>query len=63
MKQPKKSKLDWATILNTIPANNYIFQNIPYKEQIKQAAKLLQEAEWILIGAGAGISTAAGLTL
>lgn len=36
--------------------------NISYKEQIKNAAKLITESEILLIGAGAGISTAAGLT-
>ena len=32
-----------------------------YEEQIEQAATLLNGAEIILIGAGAGVSTAAGL--
>lgn len=62
MNQLQKSKRNWITILNAIPTNDYIFQNIPYKEQVKQAAQLIQEAEIVLIGAGAGISTAAGLS-
>ena len=32
-------------------------------EKIKKAAKYIKEADYILIGAGAGLSTAAGLTL
>lgn len=36
-------------------------QDIPYKEQIEQASALIKEADMILIGAGAGASTAAGL--
>lgn len=44
------------------PAIDYIFQDTPYEEQISEAARVLEEAEYILIGAGAGLSTAAGLT-
>lgn len=62
MNQHQEQKTTDTTILNEIPANNYIFQNTSYKEQIKRAATLIKEAEYILIGAGAGISTAAGLT-
>lgn len=36
--------------------------NISYKEQIKNAANLIKKSEILLIGAGAGTSTAAGLT-
>ena len=39
---------------------DYIFQTEPYEEQIKKAAKLIREADYILVGRGAGISTAAG---
>lgn len=49
--------------LSGIPARDYIFQQTPYVEQIRQAAKLIEEADYILIGAGAGLSTAAGLTM
>lgn len=41
---------------------NYIFQDIPYEAQIKHAAKLIKDADIVLIGAGAGASAAAGLT-
>lgn len=45
-----------------VPASDYIFQKTPYTEQIQLAAKAIEEAECILIGAGAGLSAAAGLT-
>ena len=46
--------------MSGVPARDYIFQTEPYEEQIKKAAKLIQEADYILFGLGAGISTAAG---
>lgn len=42
--------------------SDYIFQDIPYEEQLERAAALIEEADMVLIGAGAGTSTAAGLT-
>lgn len=54
--------MTFQDFLSGIPARDYIFQNIPYAEQIQSAAKAIKEAEYILIGAGAGLSAAAGLT-
>ena len=54
--------MDWTQFLCGIPAGDYVFQQEPYEEQIRAAARYLQEAEHVLIGAGAGLSTAAGLT-
>lgn len=48
--------------LSGVPARDYVFQKMPYMEQILLAAKAIEEAEYILIGAGAGLSAAAGLT-
>lgn len=48
--------------LSGIPAGDYVFQKTPYMEQIQSAAEVVEEAEYILIGAGAGLSAAAGLT-
>lgn len=45
-----------------VPAKDYIFQHTPYEEQIANAAKAIKTAQYILIGAGAGLSAAAGLT-
>lgn len=38
-----------------------MFQKDAYEDQIKNAAKLLKDADAVIIGAGAGASTAAGL--
>ncbi|MDE6026216.1 MAG: Sir2 silent information regulator family NAD-dependent deacetylase [Lachnospiraceae bacterium] len=61
MKQSQKKKIEWTQFLSSVPAGDYIFQNIPYEEQIERASGSIKNAEIILIGAGAGASTAAGL--
>lgn len=61
MKQSRKRKIDWSQFLSGVPAGDYIFQDTPYEEQMEQASALIKEADMILIGAGAGASTAAGL--
>lgn len=58
----RSKKVDWAQFLCGIPARDYVFQQEPYEEQIQMAARCLEEAEYVLIGAGAGLSAAAGLT-
>lgn len=35
MKKICKEKADWTQFLSGVPARDYIFQNIPYEEQIK----------------------------
>lgn len=62
MKQHQTRRVRLAQFLSGVPAREYIFQNIPYGVQIRQASVWIREAETILIGAGAGASTAAGLT-
>ena len=62
MKQWKKGKIDWSQFLSGVPAGDYMFQDIPYEEQVEHASALIKEADMILIGAGAGASAAAGLT-
>lgn len=57
-----RKKMTFQKILSGVPAKDYIFQNTPYEEQIIDAAKAIEKAEYILIGAGAGLSAAAGLT-
>lgn len=59
----RKSNITFQTFLSGMPSRDYVFQQTPYEEQIRQAAKMLKEADYILIGAGAGLSTAAGLTM
>lgn len=58
----KQEKVDFTKFLSGIPANDYIFQQMPYKDQVEYAAKMIAKADAILIGAGAGLSTAAGLS-
>lgn len=54
--------MTFQQFLSGTPSEDYIFQDTPYEEQIKQAAKAMKAAEYILIGAGAGLSAAAGMT-
>lgn len=58
----RKQKMTFQNFLSGIPAGDYIFQKTPYEEQIHAAAGAMEEADHILIGAGAGLSAAAGLT-
>ena len=55
-----KKKISFSDFLSDEYANDYIIQNIPYEQQIKRAAKCIQEADYVLLGAGAGMSAAAG---
>ena len=55
-------KVDFNRFLSGIPAGDYGFQNETYEEQVQTAVGLLSEADAIVIGAGAGLSAAAGLT-
>lgn len=62
MKVTDKRKTDWTQFLSGVPAKDYIVQNTPYEQQIRKAVGTIKEADIVLIGAGAGASTAAGLT-
>ena len=53
-------KITFERFLSGMPARDYVFQSTSYDEQIKQAAEMIREAEYCLIGAGAGLSAAAG---
>ena len=55
-----KKKTRLADFLSADYARDYINQPTPYAEQIGRAAELIGEAEYVLLGAGAGMSTAAG---
>lgn len=56
-----KKKVTFNEFLSGTPARDYVFQDIPYEEQIKMAGRMINEADYCLIGAGAGTSTAAGV--
>ena len=47
-------KITFQTFLSGTPARDYIFQKTPYEEQIMQAADMIQKADYVLMGAGAG---------
>ena len=55
-----KKKMRFSDFLSGEYARDYIDQDVPYTEQIERAAELIREADFVLIGAGAGMSTAAG---
>ena len=54
-------KITFQNFLSGVPANDYMFQKIPYEEQLEKAAQMIKEADYVLMGAGAGLSTAAGV--
>lgn len=56
-----RKKVDFSRFLSGIPARDYIFQKVSYEEQIRRAAELLKDGDAVIVGAGAGLSTAAGL--
>lgn len=62
LEKNENKKMNLLHFLSSIPANDYVFQKEAYESQIKRAAKMIKEADYILIGAGAGFSAAAGLT-
>lgn len=53
-------KITFESFLCGIPARDYIHQDAAYERQISDAAKMIRDADYVLIGAGAGLSTAAG---
>lgn len=54
-------KITFQTFLSGTPARDYIFQKTPTKNaMIMQAARHDTKADYVLMGAGAGLSTAAG---
>lgn len=57
----RNSNVDWSEFLCGTPARDYVFQKDTYEEQIEKSAELIQNADAVIIGAGAGASTAAGL--
>lgn len=52
--------ITFESFLCGVAARDYIYQDRSYEDQIKDAAKMIQDADYVLIGAGAGMSTAAG---
>lgn len=59
IKFPEK-KITFESFLCGMPARDYRNQDTNYEEQIRLAAKMIREADYVLLGTGAGMSTAAG---
>ena len=53
-------KMTFEQFLSADYARSYIQQDRPYDEQIRRAADMIRHADHILLGAGSGMSTAAG---
>ena len=52
-------KITFESFLYGMPSRDYIHQQADYDTQIQAAARKLKQADYVLIGAGAGMSTAA----
>lgn len=55
-----KKRMTFQSFLSGTPAKDYIFQDEEYDRQIDQAVGMIRDADYVLAGAGAGLSTAAG---
>lgn len=55
-----KRRITFESFLCGTPARDYVYQSVPYEMQIQQAAQAIADADCVLIGAGAGMSAAAG---
>ena len=60
IKLRQKKKMTFQSFLSGNPAGDYIFQSEEYDRQIERAAGMLRDADYVLVGAGAGLSIAAG---
>ena len=60
-KKIRKGHADWRNFLCSTPARDYVFQKDAYEDQVDRAAKNIRNTDCVIIGAGAGASTAAGI--
>jgi len=60
MESSSTDKITFGSFLSGIPARDYVMQMMPYEDQIARAVQMIKEADYVLIGAGAGMSAAAG---
>ena len=60
-KKIRKGHADWRNFLCSTPARDYVFQKDAYEDQIDRTAENIRNADCVIIGAGAGASTAAGI--
>lgn len=62
-KKIKKRHVDWRKFLCGTPVRDYVFQKDAYEGQINRSVELIKNADSIIVGAGAGASTAAGIQM
>jgi len=55
-----RKKMTFERFLSAEYARDYIWQEEPYEEQIARAVEYIRDADYVLLGVGAGMSTAAG---
>ena len=60
-KKIRKGHINWQDFLCSIPARDYVFQKDTYEDQIDRTAEYIRNADCVIIGVGAGASTAAGI--
>lgn len=53
-------RMTFQRFLSADYARDYIWLDEPYEQQLDRAAEYIREAEYVLLGVGAGMSTAAG---
>ena len=56
----RSNAITFNNFLSGMPARDYIMQDTTYDEQIARAVNMIKAADYVLLGAGAGMSTAAG---
>lgn len=52
--------MTFEKFLSYAPAGDRVIQHAPYEEQVARAAEMIKSADYVLIGAGSGMSLAAG---
>ena len=55
-----QNKLTFRDFLSADYARDYVFRDAPFEEQIDRAAGYIRDADYVLLGVGAGMSAAAG---
>lgn len=54
--------INWNEYLYTLPSKDYVNDNRTLEEKLEMVSSFMKDADAVLIGAGAGLSSAAGLT-
>lgn len=60
LNRKKTKKVDFMQFLSGVPSRDYVFQRVPYEEQVKKAAELLKanrKKRVVLLELGVGFNT------